>query len=500
MIDKYRLEIVLLVSGAVVMILGLISSRIAAPFLGTSVHVWAILIGIILASLSIGCGVGGSLADRKPHPRAFAQLILLAAVLIGAAGLVKDPVLGQIQHWRTDVRFGAAAAAAILFAPAGVVLGMISPYAVRLKLRTVAHAGATVGRLYAVSVAGGIAGTVFSAFVLLPALGNANLLRLLSLVLLFTSMAASGEKSTRIQKAAGTVLVLCLIWSWWLDGVNQRPRIVDADTRYHRVIVGEKFDKSANRFIRTLRVNRDWGQSAVVVGQPETLFCRYNRFFRLADHFAPDNRRALLIGGGVGTFARDYLDRHPRGLIDVVEVDPAIIRLAKSYFYLTADRRMEIYYEDGRTFINRTKTKYDVIFLDVFSTAASPPFHLLTREALQAMADRLNPGGLVMANLFSAIEGTTGRFFRAALPAFKKAFAHVAVFPVLHPKEGGRVQNLVIAALPGKDAPAFKSADPELNGYLAHRWTREIPADVPMLTDDFAPAAQYLAPVLTKRQ
>ena len=106
----------------------------------------------------------------------------------------------------------------------------------------------------------------------------------------------------------------------------------------------------------------------------------YTRFYRLAEHFRPDARAALAIGGGGYTFPRDYLRRNADVAIDVVEIDPELTELSRQYFALRDHPRMKIYHEDGRMFVARTKKKYDVVFLDAFNSAATIPFHLTTVE------------------------------------------------------------------------------------------------------------------------
>jgi len=116
--------------GAALMIIELTGSRILAPFLGTSLVVWTSLIGIILASLSLGAWWGGTLADRHPRARLLGQIVLLAAWATAGIGLSKTWVLEFLQRAGT-LHTVAIAATMALFAPAAVLLGMVPPFAVR---------------------------------------------------------------------------------------------------------------------------------------------------------------------------------------------------------------------------------------------------------------------------------------------------------------------------------------------------------------------------------
>jgi len=132
---KYGLELIVFITGAVVMALELVGSRIVAPYLGTSIYVWTSLIGIILASLSLGYYWGGRLADKKPEYKTFSLLILSSAFLVGIISLIKTPVLVSISKFVPDIRLAAVLAATFLFAPASTLLCTISPYAIMLRMK-----------------------------------------------------------------------------------------------------------------------------------------------------------------------------------------------------------------------------------------------------------------------------------------------------------------------------------------------------------------------------
>ena len=493
---KYRLETILFISGAVVMILELSGSRIVAPFLGTSIYVWTSLIGIILGSLSLGYWLGGQLADRKPDYGAFTLLLLGAALLIGLISFTQTAVLAGIQQHIADIRIGAVLAATILFAPASILLGTITPFAVRLKIRNVSGSGAMVGRLYAISTVGSIVGTFLAGFYLIAYFGSGKILMVLSLALFFCAMLAYDNRMSPGEKIIGACLVACLLPVYGFSAPNRGGVVHDLDTRYNRVIIEDRLLAKTGKTVRYLRVDRDWGQSAVVVGEPDELYFEYNRFYRLVDHFAPANRQVLLIGGGAYTYPRDYLRRNPLATIDVVEIDPAFTELAKRYFYLTDDPRMTIYHEDGRTFLNRSHRQYDAVFVDIFKSAASPPFQLTTVEAMRSMAQRLRPGGVLLTNIYASILGSKGRFLRAAYQTLQAVFPRVLVFPVQFPENGHAVQNILLVALTQKSTPALSSANPELHRYLAHRYPYPIPDDMPVLRDRFAPVEHYLVDVI----
>ena len=153
------LEIAVFLCGAVVMVIELTGSRVLAPYLGTSLVVWTSLIGIILASLSIGYWWGGRLADRRPEARLLGRIILLSAFATAFMVLIKTFVLGFLQARSGGLHLAAMSATLLLFAPPSILIGMVSPFAVRLKLEDTQTSGQTAGKLYAISTIGSISGT-----------------------------------------------------------------------------------------------------------------------------------------------------------------------------------------------------------------------------------------------------------------------------------------------------------------------------------------------------
>jgi len=493
---KYRLEIIVFITGAVVMALELVGSRIVAPYIGTSIYVWTSLIGVILASLSLGYYWGGRLADKKPDYRTFAILILSSAILTGIIGVIKTLILDAVIRFVPDIRISAVIAATLLFAPASVLLGTISPYAIRLRMESLEHSGATVGRLYAISTVGSIVGTFAAGFFLISFLGSRNILIFLSIILFAVYFLACSERTSHKGKAMAPILAAAFLAAHFFQGAESESTTIDLDTKYSRILIEEMMATGIGKKVRLVRVDRNWAQGAVIIGEPDELFFSYSGFYRLADHFYPGNRNALLIGGGTYMLARDYIKRNPGNQMDVVEIDPDFTRIAKKYFYLEDDRRIKSIHEDGRTFLKRSVNKYDVMFIDVFKSSASPPFQMTTVEAIRSASNLLNENGVLMTNIYSAIQGNKGKFFRAAYATIKSVFPQVYVFPVQYPLYGEESQNIIIVALKSNNAQVLESSDPEMNGYLSHLWKYKIDCDLPVLTDEFAPVEHYLVEVV----
>lgn len=493
---KYLLELIVFLCGAVVMILELTGSRVLAPFVGNSLAVWTALIGIILASLSVGYYSGGKVADKYPTFRAFSLVIFGSGAAVGLTALAHSEILPIFQKVFTDVRVNAVVSAAILFAPASVLLGMVSPYAVKLRVRELESSGATVGRLYAISTVGSIVGTFLSGFFLLSYFGTSGTLYGLAITLLGTSLLAFGGSMLRLRLAVFALFGSALAATVVFDRAASARGYIDTDTAYSRVIIGSATDPVTGRPIRFLATDADAVQSAMFTDADSDLVLPYTKFYRLVGHFRPDVKSALTIGGGAYSYPKDFLQKFPNATMDVVEIDPELTALARRYFNLGDSPRLAIIHEDGRTYLNREPKTYDAIFIDAFRSY-TPPFQLTTKEAIRHAYNMLDEDGVVLANIISAVTGDNGKFLRAQYRTFAEIFPQVYVFPVQEAGRGDQVQNVLLVALKSKKPMSMESADAELNIYLSQRWTQVIPYDSPSLTDDYAPVERY-APKIRK--
>jgi len=490
-VEKFRLEIIVFVVGAAVMILELTGSRVLAPYLGTSIFVWTSLIGVILASLSLGYFLGGRLADRQASYENFSKIIFLAAVSTGAIAFLKSHVLLLVQVGISDIRIGSIVATIILFSPATIFLGMVSPYAVKLKIKSIKKTGATVGSLYAVSTVGSILGTFLAGFLLISYLGHTRILLFVSLCLILTSALAFFKNLEKVKLTFFLVVLISIYGSYLVDTENREQGFIDVDTKYNRVLIFDSVDPKSNRPIKAMIFDPKATQSAMFLDSDELVF-EYSKFYRLAEHFKENIGRSLVIGGAAYSYPKEYLKKYPAAYIDVVEIDPALTDLARKYFRLRDNPKLNIYHEDGRVFIDTTKNRYDAIFMDAFNSSFYVPYQLTTREAVNGVHRLLADDGIVIVNLISAVEGEKGKFLRAEYLTYKEVFGNVYLFPVEDSGDGNKVQNIILIASKSTDAPFFESNEPEISRYLKHLWTGEVAKDVPALTDDYAPVDQYL--------
>lgn len=477
------------------MILELIGSRILAPALGTSTFVWASIIGVILGAMSLGYYYGGKVADINPNWKTFGRIIFISGIFVFLIIIFKQQVLDVSTFF--GIKFGSVFASALLFSIPSFLLGMVSPYAVRLAIENIENSGRTVGNLYAVSTFGSIVGTFSAGFYFIPHFGSVNILYGLALSLFLISLFCySGGKTYKVEIAAAAILLMG--FSMTAQAIEGKRYLFEEDSAYNHIRV---FDtEMEGRPIRVMSVENLFDSGMFLDG--DDLAFEYSKYYALDEAFGGEIDEAVIFGGAAYSVPKDFLKRNSTGNIDVVEIDPKTTEVAKKYFDLKEDQRMSIYHEDARIFLNNAaeakKGAYDVVYNDAFSSACSVPAHLTTREALREVYDLLDNDGVYIVNLISSLSGERSTFFRAEYKTFSEIFDGVYVFPVKGSEFSEDVQNIMIVAT--KDEKNIEQIKAQLQegisddkiGLLNHYWNGEIKTDdVQILTDDFAPVSYY---------
>ncbi len=369
------------------------ASRLLAPYFGSSTIVWANLIGIVLAALALGYWLGGRLADRRPQAMLLGWIVLGAAVFVAAIPFVAEPFLDLTVEGLDDASAGAVVgsfvAVLLLCAPPVVLLGMVSPFAIRLAVSSIETAGAVAGRLYALSTAGSLLGTFLPALVLIPALGTQRTFLVVAALLAVSSCFLLGA---RYLILAGVLAALILLPP---GAVKGQEGLLHEETSYHQYIqVVERDDGRRLLYLNEgVAVHSVWRPGGEVLTGGV-----WDAFLALPPLLGRPLERVAILGNAAGTTARALGVYYPDAEIDGVELDPAVSRVGRRYFGLTDNPRLTVHDADARPFLRRTDRRYDLIVVDAYHQPYVP-FYLATREFFDLVRERLAPGGLVALNV-----------------------------------------------------------------------------------------------------
>ncbi|HVM16016.1 MAG TPA: fused MFS/spermidine synthase [Gaiellaceae bacterium] len=397
------------------------ASRLLAPYFGSSTIVWANLIGLVLAALAVGYWLGGRLADRRPDPRLLGLIVLAAAVYVAAIPFVTGPILDVAARGLDRLSAGAVIGSffgtLLIFVPPVLLLGMVSPFAIRLAIDDVASAGAIAGRLYALSTAGSLLGTFLPALVTIPLVGTQRTFLGSAAVLALTASILLGR---RYLLAALVILLLTAVPP---SSVRAEPGLVhEEESRYQFIRVVEEDGVRRLYLNEGVAVHSVWREDSVLTGGV------WDTFQAVPSLLDRPPRRIAILGNAGGTVARALATFHPQAAVDGVEIDPAVTDVGERWFGMRDNPRLETHDQDARPFLRRTPHRYDLIVVDAYHQPYVP-FYLATREFFELVRERLRQGGIVALNV-ATVPGDD-RLERALAGTLASVFPEVRVWPAL---------------------------------------------------------------------
>jgi len=274
--------------------------------------------------------------------------------------------------------------------------------------------------------------------------------------------------------------------------------LAELDSVYHHIVVTEDGVARYLRFDRSL-------QSGMYLRDPFDSPFLYVAYAHLGLLFRPQATAVLVVGLGGGSIPKRLWRDYPAMKIEVAELDPKVVQVAKEFFAVFEDPRLRIVTQDGRLFLRTVGRRYDMIVLDAYF-AESIPFHLTTQEFLRLVKTRLTPGGVVVFNIIGALQGPRSPLFRAMYRTASEVFPAVYLFPIdFRPqKDVETIRNIMLV---GSTGPRFAREEilararglasrvtyPHFVQYATDYYEAPIPvADVPILTDDYAPVDTLL--------
>lgn len=490
---------------ASVMVIEICAFRLLAPEFGNSVFTWTALIGVILVASSGGGWLGGWLADRHPSPAMLGYLLggaALLTLLIPTLHGLFGPPLAAGGH----LIAGPVMISLLLFAAPGILLGAVSPAAIRYYSLTSqdARVGASAGVISMLGSLGSFTGTFLSGFFLLSTFGVRSIFFGVAVLLVLLAVCCLLLGGKTLKQQAPLLALGLLAAAAPLAGRPALPEGVlhEEESFYHRIRVSESGVSPHKRRILELDSTMEGGMN------PDTgaLILEYQHYWRLArlnDQLAI--KRALFLGAGAFGMPNEVSREFPEAHVDVAEIDPRVIAAGQRFFQLDQHPRVQAHAADARRFLNlhdQPEQRWDLIFGDAYNGIRAIPVHLTSVEFFQLVRDRLTDDGAYIMNVISAVQGPRAELLSGILASLRAAFPFVEVFRVGGPLT--EPQNVILLATKSDWSPLITdrfytpgSAPQRL--VSSHVPANRLPAGGQVFTDDLNPVDAIIARGLLAR-
>jgi spermidine synthase len=425
-LKNYFLILQVFISGMTSLALEMCASRLLGAYFGTSLFIWAGLIGLILLYLTLGYYLGGRIADRRPSAGLLCSLTALAAATILLIPFVSQVVLSWSAAAFEEISVSAFAGSLfgtlLLFAPPVILLGMVSPFAIRLAAHELGQSGRVSGSLYAISTMGSILGAFLPVLWLIPTWGVRQTILIFGALLLASSLWALH------RYLRPTILIALVIMVLPLGPLKEIPNLIyERESLYNYIQVTKTSDGTVQ-----LILNEGQAIHSIAYKDPNRVLTGwYWDYFLAAPYFNKDFtanqlKRVGIIGLAGGTIAHQFTQVYGPVPIDGVEIDPAIVEVGKKYFDMN-EPNLNVYEQDGRAFLATTHEQYDLVAIDAFQQPYIP-FQLTTREFFTQIREHLSPTGTIVLN--TAHTKTDYRLVQAFVNTLSAVFPSVYTFNV----------------------------------------------------------------------
>ncbi len=402
----------------------LAASRLLAPFFGTSLLIWANLIGVILIYLSVGYWLGGKWADRDPRPRTLFMILAVAGVAVGVLPFVASPILSMaipaLAQFNAELGLVSFLGVVVLFAIPVTLLGCVPPFALRLAAQDVKTVGSTGGGLYALSTLGSILGVYLTVLWMIPTIGTRLTFVVFAAVLLLVALFGFIKARGLI---ASLVTIAFLFTVFGLALTNRASAIKPVpDAVYETESAYNFIQVIDDHNLRLLTVNEGQAYQSVYYPNAVLLGGYWDLFLVTPYLTAPTPPRSLLvIGLAAGTVTKQFAQVYPDIQMDGIEIDPDIVRVGREWFDMR-EPNLNVIVDDGRAALRKSDKKYDVIVVDAYRQPYIP-FHLATVEYYAELGAHLSERGVIAIN--AARTPNDARLVNALAYTLKQVFPTV---------------------------------------------------------------------------
>jgi len=389
-----KLILLSFIEGAVVMAAELCGAKLLAPIFGSSLYVWASVMGITLAALALGYFFGGIISERtKQHSKKLFQVLIFASLFVMLMPVISRYVI----PWISYLPFLLAVVVStftLLFFPV-FFLGATSPLFIYIQTKDNASSGRVSGTVYAVSTLGGIIATFLCGFYLIPLLGLTWCLLGFGVLLFIVNSIIF-----RSYKIIHLILFAAFIYLNLQFSILKTPALFYGNSILGQLEVVDVINDKKDT-IRLLKINNII-QTEMNVRTKRSV----SDYVRLLDTLVPHSKipaSALVLGLGGGLTANLFAEKNYT--TDGVEFDKGIIEAAQSFFEL--NKNVKPYCDDARYFLNHCDKKYDLILFDIFK-AEEQPSHVLTMESLKQLKANISDSTLLIINWHGYMKGANG--------------------------------------------------------------------------------------------
>ena len=495
----------------------IVAGRLAARHIGSSLYTWTAVIGVILGGIALGYYIGGWLADSFSARKTIGWLLAASSGACIAAIILNNLVGEWTFLWRMKMAQRVLCHIAIVFFIPSMLMGAISPVAVKMALESKQHTGQTVGRMYALGAAGSILGTFLAGFWLIGTIGTVNTLWVTTGILLIIALIYQPRAAAMLAYAAVVILLVIAgtMPAKWAQDVGsamslrqtrKSELLYETESQYGYVAVQQLSEEPDERqFIQ----DNLKSHSQIIMNRIRDLRFFYTRVYGAVTRRAATGKESihtLSIGGGGYVFPRYILDVWPGSSVEVAEIDPAVTEAATRAFGLPRDTPIRTINLDGRNYVDELLEKerkgeqipqYNFVYMDAFNDL-SVPFQLVTRQFNEKIFAITAADGVYITNLIDMRDN--GQLIASFVGTIKETFPYV--YAVTRQSSYNLPANFIVIA--GKRPVNLENLNTEENladAQLIIRDENDLAAFEKkthwiILDDDYVPVENFMTPVV----
>ncbi len=446
------------------MIIELAGNRILSVWFGNGLFTLTGLIGTLLIFMGAGSYLGGYLVDKYPKPILLSLMLMISGVFSMLVPYLRK--MGDMIPPDINIIAGPVLATLLLFSVPGLLLGTITPIAIRLTSLQEGdhHIGLSAGTIGAWGIIGSVFGTFVTGFYLIPTFSLPTLYCWTGIILILLGLATyfilnKFSKNLNLKTLgtmSGLSLLVIIVISMNRPGDETTPYLVHEESSfYHRIRIFE-YPTSDGDIVRQLSLDTTSEGSQYLY--KEELPFAYQQFWKLSQLYMPQNENtfAAFLGGGAFGMPLAVGKHFPSSIVDVIEIDPKVVEVGRKYFKAFTNPRVKIHTYDARLYLRNNLAKlkkneegakkYHLIFGDTYNGIRAIPSHFVTQEYFKLISESLNENGVYMVNIISALEGSKSEFFQSFYKTLKSVFPFVEIYAVQDPTNFFMIQNIVLVS------------------------------------------------------